>query len=347
LPDIWVVDIVKNLRQKKMNGHFSQFLIDCMAEALSKHEQIILFQNRRGYSLRLYCNTCQNMPVCKHCDVTLTYHKRSNLLKCHYCGYAVEVPKECPQCHSTDIEMRGFGTEKVEDALAELFPEATVARMDMDTTRNKNAYQKIISDFEQHKTDILVGTQMVTKGLDFDRVSVVGILNADNLMSYPDFRSFEKAFQIMSQVSGRAGRKEVPGKVVIQTYQPNHPALQYVVTNDYQSMYRQQIAERRQFNFPPLCRLVKITLKHANDELVNEASLALAPLLREAFPHQVLGPEWPLVSRIQNYYMKDFWIKLNKDNNLIQNKLLLQQILHDFQSDSRYKAIRVVINVDA
>ena len=347
LPDIWVVDLLKSLRQKKMNGHFSQFLIDSMAEALSKHEQIILFQNRRGYSLRLYCNTCQNMPVCKYCDVTLTYHKRSNLLKCHYCGYAVEVPKECPQCHSTDIEMRGFGTEKIEDALCELFPEASVARMDLDTTRNKNAYQKIISDFEQHKTDILVGTQMVTKGLDFDRVSVVGILNADNLLSYPDFRSFEKAFQVMSQVSGRAGRKEVPGKVIIQTYQPNHPALQYVVTNDYQSMYRQQIAERRQFNFPPLCRMVKLTLKHASDELVNEASLALAPLLREAFPQHVLGPEWPVVSRIQNYYMKDFWIKLNKDNNLVQNKLLLQQILHDFQGDRKYKAVRIVINVDA
>ena len=347
LPDIWVVDLLKSLRQKKMNGHFSQFLIDSMAEALSKHEQIILFQNRRGYSLRLYCNTCQNMPVCKYCDVTLTYHKRSNLLKCHYCGYAVEVPKECPQCHSTDIEMRGFGTEKIEDALCELFPEASVARMDLDTTRNKNAYQKIISDFEQHKTDILVGTQMVTKGLDFDRVSVVGILNADNLLSYPDFRSFEKAFQVMSQVSGRAGRKEVPGKVIIQTYQPNHPALQYVVTNDYQSMYRQQIAERRQFNFPPLCRMVKLTLKHASDELVNEASLALAPLLREAFPQHVLGPEWPVVSRIQNYYMKDIWIKLNKDNNLVQNKLLIQQILHDFQGNSKYKSVRIIINVDA
>lgn len=347
LPDIWVVDIVKNLRQKKMNGHFSQFLIDSMGEALAKHEQIILFQNRRGYSLRMYCNTCQSMPVCKHCDVTLTYHKRSNLLKCHYCGYAVEVPKECPQCHSTDIEMRGFGTEKVEDALAELFPDAVVARMDLDTTRNKNAYQKIISDFEEHKTDILVGTQMVTKGLDFDRVSVVGILNADNLLSYPDFRSYERAFQIMSQVSGRAGRKEVPGKVIIQTYQPNHPALQYVVTNDYQSMYRQQIAERRQFNFPPICRLIKLTLKHANDELVNEASLALAPLLREAFPQRILGPEWPLVSRIQNYYMKDIWIKLYKDNNLVQNKLLIQQILHDFQGNSKYKSVRIVINVDA
>jgi primosomal protein N' (replication factor Y) len=347
LPDIWVVDIVKNMRQKKMNGHFSQFLIDNMAEALSKHEQIILFQNRRGYSLRMYCNTCQTMPVCKHCDVTLTYHKHSNLLKCHYCGYAIEVPKECPQCHSTDIEMRGFGTEKIEDALYELFPEVSIARMDLDTTRSKNAYQKIISDFEQHKTDILVGTQMVTKGLDFDRVSVVGILNADNLLSYPDFRSFEKAFQIMSQVSGRAGRKEVPGKVIIQTYQPNHPALQYVVTNDYQNMYRQQISERHQFNFPPLCRLIKLTLKHANDELVNEASLALAPLLREAFPQHVLGPEWPLVSRIQNYYMKDIWIKLNKDAKLESNKLLLQQILHDFQGNSKYKSVRIVINVDA
>jgi len=342
-----VVDIVKNMRQKKMNGHFSQFLIDNMAEALSKHEQIILFQNRRGYSLRMYCNTCQTMPVCKHCDVTLTYHKHSNLLKCHYCGYAIEVPKECPQCHSTDIEMRGFGTEKIEDALYELFPEVSIARMDLDTTRSKNAYQKIISDFEQHKTDILVGTQMVTKGLDFDRVSVVGILNADNLLSYPDFRSFEKAFQIMSQVSGRAGRKEVPGKVIIQTYQPNHPALQYVVTNDYQNMYRQQISERHQFNFPPLCRLIKLTLKHANDELVNEASLALAPLLREAFPQHVLGPEWPLVSRIQNYYMKDIWIKLNKDAKLESNKLLLQQILHDFQGNSKYKSVRIVINVDA
>lgn len=347
LPDIWTVDIPKSTRQKKMNGHFSQFLIDSMSEALAKHEQIILFQNRRGYALRMYCNTCQSMPTCTHCDVSLTYHKRSNLLKCHYCGYAIPVPTECPQCHSTDIEMRGFGTEKIEDSLAELFPNAVVARMDLDTTRSKNAYQKIISDFEQHKTDILVGTQMVTKGLDFDRVSVVGILNADNLLSYPDFRAFEKAFQIMSQVSGRAGRKEVPGKVIIQTYQPSHPALNYVVSNDYQSMYAQQIGERRQFNFPPICRLVKITLKHAKDDLVNEASMALAPLLREAFPQRVLGPEWPLVSRIQNYYMKDFWIKLNKDNQLENNKLRLQQVLHDFQSNVKYKAVRIIINVDA
>lgn len=347
LPEIWIVDIAKSQRQKKMQGHFSQFLIDSMGEALSKGEQIILFQNRRGYSLRLYCNTCQSMPTCAHCDVSLTYHKTSNLLKCHYCGYAIEVPKECPQCHSTDIEMRGFGTEKIEDSLAELFPDARIARMDLDTTRSKNAYQKIITDFEQHNTDILVGTQMVTKGLDFDRVSVVGILNADNLLSYPDFRSFEKAFQIMAQVSGRAGRKEVPGKVIIQTYQPTHPALQYVASNDYQSMYRQQMTERCQYHFPPQCRLIKLTLKHTNDQLVNDAANILASQLREAFPQRVLGPEWPLVSRIQNYYMKDFWIKLNKDKNLENNKLKLKNILHRFQCDMRFKSIRVVVNVDA
>lgn len=347
LPEIWIVDIAKSQRQKKMQGHFSQFLVENMAEALSKGEQIILFQNRRGYSLRLYCNTCQSMPTCVHCDVSLTYHKNSNLLKCHYCGYAIEVPKECPQCHSTDMEMRGFGTEKIEDSLAELFPTARIARMDLDTTRSKNAYQKIITDFEQHQTDILVGTQMVTKGLDFDRVSVVGILNADNLLSYPDFRAFEKSFQIMSQVSGRAGRKEVPGKVIIQTYQPAHPALQYVASNDYQSMYQQQIKERCQYHFPPQCRLIKLTLKHTNDQLVNDAANNLAPILRQAFPQRVLGPEWPLVSRIQNYYMKDFWIKLNKDKNLDANKLLLKKILHDFQCDLRFKAVKVVVNVDA
>lgn len=347
LPEIWVVDIPKSIRQKKMNGHFSQFLIDQMTEALAKHEQIILFQNRRGYSLRMYCNTCQSMPTCIHCDVSLTYHKRSNLLKCHYCGYAIPVPTTCPQCNSTDIEMRGFGTEKIEDSLAELFPDSVIARMDLDTTRSKNAYQKIISDFEAHKTDILVGTQMVTKGLDFDRVSVVGILNADNLLSYPEFRAFEKAFQIMSQVSGRAGRKEIPGKVIIQTYQPKHPALNFVVSNDYNSMYTQQIAERKQFNFPPFCRLIKITLKNANSDLVNEAASALTPLLRTAFPQRVLGPEWPLVSRIQNYYLKDFWIKLNKDNQLENNKLTLYKILQEFQENHQFKSVRLVVNVDA
>lgn len=347
LPDIWVVNMVEARKQRQMQGVFSDFLIERIGEALDKKEQVILFQNRRGYAVRMICNTCQTMPTCKYCDVTLTYHKKSRLLKCHYCGYAIDVPQVCPTCHSTDIEMKGFGTEKVEDTLAEIFPQASIARMDLDTTRSKNGYQQIISDFEQHKTDILVGTQMVTKGLDFDRVSVVGILNADALISFPDFRSFERAFQLLAQVSGRAGRKEVPGKVVIQSYQPEHPALKYVETNDFMAMYRSQIAERKEYHYPPITRLVKITLKHPDEKVVTAAAQALAIPLREAFPGMVLGPEAPLVSRIQNYYLEDFWVKFPKDNKLEQHKKTLWQITEDFKQHKAFKSVRVVINVDA
>ena len=347
LPDIWVVNMSQAQKQKQVNGLFSSFLIEKIGEALDKKEQVILFQNRRGYAVRMICHTCETMPTCKYCDVTLTYHKKTNLLKCHYCGYAIEVPKECPTCHSTDIAMKGFGTEKVEDTLAEIFPQATIARMDLDTTRSKNAYQQIITDFEQHKTDILVGTQMVTKGLDFDRVSVVGILNADALISFPDFRAFERAYQLLAQVSGRAGRKEVPGKVVIQTYQPQHAALQYVETNDFNAMYMSQIAERREFHYPPVARLIKVTLKHVDEQVVTEAAKTLALALRPAFNGLVLGPESPLVSRVQNYYLKDFWVKLPKDNTLSANKKKLQQIITEFQQQKAFKSVRVVINVDA
>lgn len=347
LPDIWVVNMAAAQRQREAKGMFSNFLIERIGEALDKKEQVILFQNRRGYAVRMICHTCETMPTCKYCDVTLTYHKKTNLLKCHYCGYAIPVPSECPQCHSTDITMKGFGTEKVEDTLAEIFPQATIARMDLDTTRSKNAYQQIITDFEQHKTDILVGTQMVTKGLDFDRVSVVGILNADALISFPDFRAFERAYQLLAQVSGRAGRKEVPGKVVIQTYQPQHAALQYVETNDFMAMYSSQIAERKEFHYPPVARLIKITLKHVDEQLVSDAAAALAVMLRPAFTGLVLGPESPLVSRVQNYFLKDFWIKLPKDSALAAQKRKLQQILAEFQQQKAYKSVRVVVNVDA
>ena len=347
LPDIWVVNMAAATRQGQAKGIFSNFLIEKIGEALDKKEQVILFQNRRGYAVRMICHTCESMPTCKYCDVTLTYHKKTNLLKCHYCGYAIEVPHECPTCHSTDIEMKGFGTEKVEDTLAELFPQAAIARMDLDTTRSKNGYQQIITDFEQHKTDILVGTQMVTKGLDFDRVSVVGILNADALVSFPDFRAFERAYQLLAQVSGRAGRKEVPGKVVIQSYQPNHPALKYVEGNDFAAMYQSQIAERREYHFPPVARLVKITLKHPDEKTVTAAAEALAQPLRQAFPGRVLGPEAPLVSRIQNYYLQEFWVKLPKDNHLASYKLRLREILKAFQSAKAHKAVKVVVNVDA
>jgi len=347
LPDIYTVNMTLATRRKEVHGLFSHFLIEQMAAALERKEQIILFQNRRGYAVRMICHTCESMPKCQYCDVTLTYHKKTNLLKCHYCGYAIEVPKECPTCHSTDIEMKGFGTEQVEDTLAEIFPEARIARMDTDTTRSKNAYQQIISDFEEHKTDILVGTQMVTKGLDFDRVSVVGILNADALISFPDFRAFERAFQLLSQVSGRAGRKEVPGKVVIQTFQPNHPALKFVESNDFMAMYQSQIAERQQFRLPPITRMVKITLKHTEEQTVMAAALQLQAMLHTVFEGNVMGPATPLVSRIQNYYLQDFWIKLNRDNTLISKKLQLREIIRQFKQLPTYKKVRCIINVDA
>lgn len=347
LPDIWTVNMSEAHKQHKVHGVFSDFLIEKIDEALAKKEQIILFQNRRGYAVRMICHTCETMPTCKYCDVTLTYHKATNLLKCHYCGYAIEVPQVCPTCHSTDISMKGFGTEKIEEALAELFPEARVARMDLDTTRSKNAYQRIITDFEQHKTDILVGTQMVTKGLDFDRVSVVGILNADALLSFPDFRAFERAFQLLSQVSGRAGRKGLDGKVIIQTYQPKHPALQYVETNDFPAMYQSQIQERREFHFPPVIRIIKLSLKHTDEKVVTAAAAHLANLLRPAFLQRVLGPEYPLVARIQNYFIQDFWIKFPKDSQLSVYKKQLQEIIAQFRQEKAFKQVRCVINVDA
>jgi len=346
LPEIWVENVPEARRQKKMEGHLSHFLIDNMAAALERKEQIILFQNRRGYAVRLYCNACQTMPNCIHCDVTLTYHKKSNLLKCHYCGYAIAAPTRCPHCESMDIELKGFGTEKIEETLAQLFPDAKVARMDLDTTRSKTAYQKIISDFEKQRTDILVGTQMVTKGLDFDRVSIVGILEADNMLSFPDFRAFERAFQVMAQVSGRAGRKELPGKVIIQSYQPWHPALKYVIGNNFQAMYENQIEERKKFRYPPIFRLIKITLKHNNLELVNQASAELALELQKRFPKQVLGPEFPLIGRLQNQFLKDIWIKFAKDSSLEKKKEALQQVITQFQTHSKFKQVRVVVNVD-
>jgi len=346
LPEIWVENIPEARRQKKMDGHLSHFLIDNMAAALERKEQIILFQNRRGYAVRMYCNACQTMPTCIHCDVTLTYHKKSNLLKCHYCGYAIALPAHCPHCQSMDIEMKGFGTEKIEETLAQLFPDAKVARMDLDTTRSKAAYQKIISDFEKQRTDILVGTQMVTKGLDFDRVSVVGILEADNMLSFPDFRAFEKAFQVMAQVSGRAGRKELPGKVIIQTYQPWHPALKYVIGNDYQAMYESQIEERKKYRYPPVYRLLRITIKHSNLEFVNNAAAELVMELQKWFPKQVLGPEFPLIARLQGQHLKDIWLKFAKNSSLEKKKESLQNVLTQFQTHSKLKKIRVIVSVD-
>jgi len=346
MPEIYTADIKKETRYKTMKAHFSNLLMEHMEEALDKKEQVILFQNRRGFSLRLICDTCNWMPECKNCDVTLIYHKHNNQLKCHYCGYSRRVPERCDSCGSTHLTMKGYGTEKVEDDLGILFPKAVIKRMDMDTTRSKFAYQNIINDFENRRIDILVGTQMVTKGLDFDNVSVVGIMNADNMISFPDFRSYERSFQQMAQVSGRAGRKNKQGKVIIQTWNPYQSVIQDVIRNDYQSMYSSQILERRNFNYPPFYRLISLSLKHKDARTLNDGARELAVLLREIFGRKLLGPEYPLVSRIKNLYIKNILIKLERNENLVSNKSLIQKTIDQFRAEAIYKSIRVQVDVD-
>ncbi len=346
LPEILVADIKKETRQKTMKSHFSSLLLDHVSEALKNKEQVILFQNRRGFSLRIECDTCNWMPECKNCDVTLIYHKHNNQLKCHYCGYSRRVPERCDSCGSTHLHMKGFGTEKVEDELQILYPDARIRRMDLDTTRSKNAYQSIINDFEEQRIEILVGTQMVTKGLDFDNVSIVGILNADNMLSYPDFRSYERSFQLMAQVSGRAGRKKKRGKVIIQSYNPYHSAIRDVIEHNYKSMYSSQILERRNFKYPPFYRLINLSLKHKDPRLLNEASREFAIMLREILGKRVLGPEYPLISRIKNLYIKNVLIKLERDEKLKDQKENILKTIDRFKGESSYKSVRVIIDVD-
>lgn len=346
LPEIQVVDIRAAHRRGEMKTHFSSLLLGKMAGALKNHEQIILFQNRRGFSVRLECETCHWMPACKNCDVTLVYHKKANLLRCHYCGYVAGVPEKCSECGGTRILMRGFGTERVEEDLHLLMPEARIARMDLDTTRSRHSHQKILGDFGERKIDILVGTQMVTKGLDFDNVSTVCILNADNMLSYPDFRSAERSFQLMAQVSGRSGRKNRRGEVIIQTWHPANQIIRNVVENDYLSMYMSQVNERRQFRYPPFSRLVMLRLKHRDPELLNRASSVLATGLRSLFGKRVLGPEYPIVSRIMNLYIKQFMIKMERGGNTSAMKARLLQVLGEFGRYKEFTGVRVVIDVD-
>ena len=346
LPEIVIADLKIETRQKTMLSHFSSVLINHIESALAKKQQVILFQNRRGFSLRLECDSCHYMPECKNCDVTLIYHKHLNQLRCHYCGYSTHIPEKCPECGSTGMMMKGFGTEKIEEDLSVIFPKASIERMDLDTTRSKNAYRRIISDFEDRKIDILVGTQMVTKGLDFDNVSVVGILNADNMISYPDFRSFERSFQLMAQVSGRAGRKGERGKVIIQTYNPKHEVIKDVIRTDYLSMFNSQIIERKTFKYPPFFRLIKITLKHKDADILNKAAAEFATTLRKAFEKRVLGPEFPMVSRVKNMYLKDILLKIEKETSLHQAKEQLRFIVEQFMQTKKYSQIRMLIDVD-
>ena len=346
LPEVTCVDMKEAHRQGLVKGHFSVTLLQAIEDALSKKQQVILFQNRRGFSLRLECDDCHEVPHCVHCDVSLVYHKATNSLRCHYCGFSIPVPSECPACHSTHLKMTGVGTERIEEDLQILFPEANVARMDLDSTLQKNQYLEILSDFEHRRIDILVGTQMVTKGLDFEHVSVVGIINADNIINYPSFRSYERAFQQMTQVSGRAGRHNGGGKVIIQTYNPYHQVIANVIDNDYQGLYNEQIQERRVFRYPPYYRLIEITLKHRDTNVLNAAADWMAFQLRGAFETRVLGPEYPLVSRIRGLYLKQITLRFDRSEPIADAKRVIRQVGDDLTKQEGWSGVTIIYDVD-
>ncbi|WP_452227051.1 replication restart helicase PriA [Lacinutrix cladophorae] len=346
MPEIELVDIKDKHKRKKMKGHFSDRMLEEMGETLKAGQQIILFQNRRGYSPIVECNTCGNAPQCPNCDVSLTYHQYRNQLRCHYCGYHAAMLQKCMACGSPDIDSKGFGTEQIEVEVKELFPKHKVARMDLDTTRGKYGYEKIITAFEQQEVDILVGTQMLTKGLDFRNVKLVGIMNADNMLNFPDFRAHERSFQLMLQVSGRAGRTEERGKVLIQTYNPYHKILQQVSTNDYAAMYQEQMDERYNFKYPPIYRQIKVTLKHKDYNRVNMASDWYAKSLRQVFGDFVLGPEFPPVSRIRNQFHKNILVKIPQKQSLPKTKEAILKIDNSFNAVKDFRSVRVILNVD-
>ncbi len=346
MPEITLVNMREEKRRKTAKSHFSSVLLNEINEALKEHEQLILFQNRRGFSLRLECEQCNWIPECRHCDVSLVYHKKHNMLRCHYCGYSTAVPSHCPQCNSSSLKMHGFGTEKVEEELGLIVPNLKIARLDLDTTRSKHAFQEIIESFETGKTNALVGTQMVTKGLDFDKVRVVGILNADNMLSYPDFRAFERSFQLMSQVSGRAGRRNRQGKVVIQTYQPGHPIMKYVLNNDFEGLFFQQMNERKKFNYPPYYRLIQIKLLHRDQTKVNLAAQDLANMLRQNRQFEILGPEFPIISRIKSLYIKQIIIKFPRSVSSLAIKQFISTSVDKLLSAENNKSFKIQLDID-
>ncbi len=346
MPDIELVDIKDKYKRKQMKGHFSDRLIQEMAETLEEGHQIILFQNRRGYSPIVECNTCGHSPQCSNCDVSLTYHQYRDQLRCHYCGYTMAMQKKCMACHAVDIDSKGFGTEQIEAEVKLLFPKIKVGRMDLDTTRGKYGYEKIITTFEQQELDVLVGTQMLTKGLDFRNVKLVGIMSADNMLNFPDFRAHERSFQLMLQVSGRAGRTKKRGKVLIQTFNPFHNILQQVSTNAYHDMFKEQLEERYNYKYPPFYRLIKITFKHRDYNKVDLASDWFGKSLRQVFKANVLGPEFPPISRIRNLYHKNILVKIPQEQSLGKTKEAILRIHTSFQLVSEFRSVRVVFNVD-
>ncbi|WP_418288339.1 replication restart helicase PriA [Leyella stercorea] len=346
MPEIRIVDTKDLYHRKMMRGAFSPDLLEAMRTALRNKKQVLLFQNRRGFAPMVECKVCGWVPKCKNCDVSLTYHRSMNLLTCHYCGYTYPVPKQCPNCESTELLGRGYGTEKIEDRVRELFPEARIARMDLDTTRSAGAYGRIIDDFYCGRTDILIGTQMITKGLDFSGVTVVGILNADTMLNYPDFRAYEQAFQMLSQVSGRAGRRDERGLVILQTKSADLPVIQQVVAGDFQTFARDLLEERSMFRYPPFYHLVYVYLRHRNEQLVDSAAIEMASRLRQAFADRVLGPDKPAVARVKTESIRKIVIKLEQGINLPLARQCMAEARTQLLQDKRYAAMTVFFDVD-
>jgi primosomal protein N' (replication factor Y) len=346
LPVIIPVNTKELRRKKRMKSLFSPVLIEKMQQTLNNGEQILLFQNRRGFAPMVVCKICDRIPKCRFCDVSLTYHKRFNQLTCHYCGSTYPIPSECPECGNKDLKPQGFGTEKVEEEILQLFPDTKIDRMDADTTKNKKSFEEIISRFEHGKTQILIGTQMISKGLDFEKVSLVGILNADSLMNFPDFRAYERAYQLMSQVSGRAGRRKKQGEVVLQTSHPEHPLIQMVINHNYTGMYEMQIEERQFFHYPPFYRLININLKHKNEELLKTIASEYGHLLREALGNRVMGPDRPPVSRIQSFHIQKILLKIEISASLNTLHEILENVRSQILSNVQYKHVIVQYDVD-
>ena len=346
MPKIVIADLAKANKKKQMHGHFSFQLMEEIKGALDRKEQIILFQNRRGFSPYIICKTCGWTPYCTRCDVGLTYHKYLHRLKCHYCGFERHIVKKCEACGSHEVELNGFGTEKIEEDMSLIYPDAKVARMDLETTRSKNAYQNIISDFEDKKIDILVGTQMVTKGLDFENVSLVGVLNADQSLNFQDFRAHERSYQLISQVSGRAGRSSKQGLVVIQTYQSEHPIIQQVIKSDYQAMYQRELLQREEFGYPPYQRLIKVVLKHASKDKLIDAAQIFADALIGSFGSRVLGPEFPGVPRVRNRYINQVFLKIEDSASITKVKNMVYDHIYSFRQNKEYSSVQILLDVD-
>lgn len=347
MPDINLVDIKEKQRKREMTGHFSDTLLRAITDALALGEQVILFQNRRGFSPILECTTCGHAPQCPNCDVSLTYHKYKSQLRCHYCSHHIAMQLKCMACGSSELTTKGFGTEQIEVELKELYPEKSIARMDSDTTRGKYGFEKIITAFEQEEVDILVGTQMLTKGLDFRNVSLVGIMNADSMLNIPDFRAFERSYQLIAQVSGRAGRTQKQGKVLVQTYNPYHQILQQVSANKFMAMFEEQLEDRRNFKYPPFYRLIRITLKHRDYQKIEESSVWLAQALRQVLgAAAVLGPETPAVARVRNQYRRNILIKLSRKQNATQVKDAIGRVKTSFMAIPQFRSVRLIMDVD-